>query len=254
MPAQIHSTFEPPKDRNVKIWRYMGLAKFVWMLQNKALYFSRSDLMGDPYEGHYTRITAMSEDAFVAAQMSDPMLAALDDAENVHRRNFRIILARVPEEKRNLFISCWHMNEHKSLAMWKLYANHQDLICIQSTYQILANLLPNESFVGTVRYIDYEAEYIQVTDVFQYIVHKRKSFEHERELRAVLWTPSLKQRFEAFGEGGLIVPIDLSALILNIHVSPNSDPLLENIVSGLARTYGIGARVKQSGVNSPPSY
>jgi hypothetical protein len=69
MTAQDHPTFKKPKDLDVKVWRYMNLAKFLWMLQKSALYFSRSDLMGDPFEGHYSRVTALSEDAFVAAQM-----------------------------------------------------------------------------------------------------------------------------------------------------------------------------------------
>ena len=32
------------------VWRYMGLSKFVWMIQNKALWLSRSDRMGDSWE------------------------------------------------------------------------------------------------------------------------------------------------------------------------------------------------------------
>jgi hypothetical protein len=55
MTAQDHPTFVKPPDIDVKIWRYMSLAKFLWMLQKNALYFSRSDLMGDPFEGHYSK-------------------------------------------------------------------------------------------------------------------------------------------------------------------------------------------------------
>jgi hypothetical protein len=54
----------------------MSLAKFVWLLQRSALFFSRSDLMGDPFEGHYSKVTAASEEAFVAAQMTDPLFAS----------------------------------------------------------------------------------------------------------------------------------------------------------------------------------
>jgi hypothetical protein len=82
MTAQDHPTFHKPKDIDVKIWRFMSLAKFLWMLQNGALYFSRSDLMDDPFEGHYSRVTAMSEESFVAAQMTDPIFAEM--GESVH--------------------------------------------------------------------------------------------------------------------------------------------------------------------------
>jgi hypothetical protein len=118
MTAQDHLTFKKPKDLDVKVWRYMSLAKFLWMLQKSAPYFSRSDLMGDPFEGHYSKVTALSEDAFVAAQMTEPIFAEMGEA--VHRRNFRKLIADVPREKLNLFVNCWHMNEYESLAMWKL--------------------------------------------------------------------------------------------------------------------------------------
>ncbi len=36
--------------KNGKLWRYMDFSKFVWLLQNKALWLARSDLLGDPWE------------------------------------------------------------------------------------------------------------------------------------------------------------------------------------------------------------
>jgi hypothetical protein len=65
MTTQAHPTFKKPADLKIKVWRYMSLPRFIWMLQRRALYFARSDLMGDPFEGRYSRITAMSEHAFV---------------------------------------------------------------------------------------------------------------------------------------------------------------------------------------------
>jgi len=47
MAAQAHPVFEGPPDPDVKIWRYMALSKFVWMIQKRALYFCRADLLGD---------------------------------------------------------------------------------------------------------------------------------------------------------------------------------------------------------------
>jgi hypothetical protein len=65
MAVQVHPVFTPPSDPNVRIWRYMSLAKFVWMLQTHALYFSRCDLMGDPFEGYATRPQPRYEEEFV---------------------------------------------------------------------------------------------------------------------------------------------------------------------------------------------
>jgi hypothetical protein len=53
MPYVPHFVFEPPPE-NTKIWRFMSFHKFVSMVTNGSLYFSRLDKLGDPFEGLYT--------------------------------------------------------------------------------------------------------------------------------------------------------------------------------------------------------
>src|SRR5229473_4973026 len=33
-----------------KVWRYMSFSRFLWLLQNKQLWLTRADLLGDPWE------------------------------------------------------------------------------------------------------------------------------------------------------------------------------------------------------------
>jgi hypothetical protein len=61
-----HPSFQAPANPNVSIWRYMDLTKFLWMLQEKALFFTRADFLGDPYEGHYTEVMSIVEEQYVA--------------------------------------------------------------------------------------------------------------------------------------------------------------------------------------------
>ncbi len=51
MVAEPHPEFVHPSDLKVKIWRFMSLAKFLSLLHTNSLYFSRSDKLGDPFEG-----------------------------------------------------------------------------------------------------------------------------------------------------------------------------------------------------------
>jgi hypothetical protein len=104
-----------------------------------------------------------------------------------------------------------------------------------------------------VKYIDYNRQYISVADGFTYIVHKRKSFEHERELRAVMWRP-ISENFAIKEDRGMIAPITAAELIENIFINPNADPILEEVVNGLTATYNISARVLKSNVNDGPDY
>ena len=46
-----HPCFPQPEDDSVRIWRYLDLAKFIWLLEKQQLYLSRLDSLNDPFEG-----------------------------------------------------------------------------------------------------------------------------------------------------------------------------------------------------------
>jgi hypothetical protein len=83
------------------------------------------------------------------------------------------------------------MNEYESAAMWSLYATggRDQAIAIQSTYARLEKALEQypDVHIGVVHYIDYEKDWMPEGNLMYPSVHKRKSFEHERELRAVIY-------------------------------------------------------------------
>lgn len=85
-------------------------------------------------------------------------------------------------------INCWHMNEHESAAMWKLYLKSNEGIAVQSSYNKLRDCIIDDEqvLVGMVKYLDYEAEHIDPGNILSAFVYKRKSFEHEREVRALV--------------------------------------------------------------------
>jgi hypothetical protein len=47
--------FVQPPNLDITVWRYMDFAKYVSLLANKALYFTRLDLFDDPFEDTLTR-------------------------------------------------------------------------------------------------------------------------------------------------------------------------------------------------------
>jgi len=52
---QDHPAFQEPEDRGVLIWRYIGLTKFLSLLENSAPCFARADQLGDPFEGSFPK-------------------------------------------------------------------------------------------------------------------------------------------------------------------------------------------------------
>jgi hypothetical protein len=249
-----HPAFEQPADPSISVWRYMDLSKFIWMIQRNALYFCRSDLMGDPFEGHYTKAIVDQENEYIRALESNTAFMAVPHNLDMAREVYRVSTRELPKQlKQKYFVSCWHMNEEESPAMWKLYTSQNESICIQSKYQTFANLLPAEVLLGIVKYIDYRRDSFDTKEMWSYILHKRKSFEHEREIRAVVYCNETCP-FEQVGGKGLIVPIDIAALIEKIIVSPTSQSPLTEVARGLAKKYGLTAPVIQSRVNDPPEW
>jgi hypothetical protein len=252
------TVFIQPPDQGISVWRYMDLSKFIWMIQRNALFFCRSDSLGDQFEGHYTKVIADQEEEYIKTLQANTQFAAIPAAVHpveIAREAFRLTTIELPNQlKQKYFVSCWHMNEEESPAMWKLYTSQNESMCIRSKYKTFASLLPEESLLGCVRYIDYRRESFDTKETWNYIVHKRKSFEHEREIRAVIYYDSETCRFELVGDRGLIVPINMAALIKEIIVSPTSKSPLLDVVVGLAEKYGLNAPVLRSRVNDEPAW
>src|SRR2546425_1600566 len=159
MTAQDHPSFGRPRDPSVKIWRYMNYAKFECMLQKGSLYFHRADKFDDPLEGHYTNANPSIEDMWIAHQIANFGFGAKPGSEVELRVAYRRMLDVVHADKMETFVNCWHMNERESPTMWSEYATDDSAVCIQSTFQLLRHLLPEQCFFGGVRYIDYRTDF-----------------------------------------------------------------------------------------------
>jgi hypothetical protein len=113
--------------------------------------------------------------------------------------------------------------------------------------------------LGCVQYLDYRKDLIIPSNMLNYINFKRRSFEHKRELRAVIWEREKKFSGDSVSNDrgetvGYIVPVVIRNLVAEVLVSPDSDRILLEVVQGLCDRYGLPLRVTKSGVNAPPAY
>jgi hypothetical protein len=150
------------------------------------------------------------------------------------------------------------MNEHESAAMWKLYSSSNEAVCIQSTYRRLRLCLPECVMIGEINYINYEINAFPVDNGFYPITHKRSSFSHERELRAIFWELSgepgaaaYKPQIEA---GGLAVKVNLSALVERVRVSPTAPSWFSDLVRAMTKRCGYDFPVNQSALAETPLF
>jgi len=236
------NTFYYDLPAETKIWRYMDFAKLVSLFEHSSLYFPRSDCFEDQYEGTFPQTNI---------QVIHDLEASVDTRGALEWYNF------VDWLRTWTYISCWHVNNKESYAMWKLYARTNEAIAVQSTVGRLRKTMPDNAFIGVVRYMDYDTEIIQRSDRFSPFLHKRSSFEHEKELR-VLFQNSPPGGFHATetrteGPLGIPVPVNLDELIDTIYVAPLADAWFSDLVTKIAHRYGLKCKVRPSGLDAPPA-
>lgn len=225
-----HLSLRTPAGK-ARLWRYLDLSEFLWLLFARALYFACLTEFDDKWEG---KLTAATVEALKHAVYIPHIMQSQEETSEERA----LLLLRKSMRATQLIygISCWHLNDVESVAMWKLYTHGKDGVAIQTTVSRLKDCLSHEPrtiFIGEVNYDDHEAcDPATVTDMsslrrqyFQPLATKRRSFRHESEVRVILERMRGKGRDEFNGlldsKSGESISVDLPTLIERIVVAPD---------------------------------
>ncbi len=240
----------------------MDLVKFISLLSRESLYFSCPSEFHDPYEGFIPRAwllpLAKNSEVIINGienlkdEISDtPVFEGLSkDLDDVIINCNNSIADKINRLNSKFGVSCWHKSDYESEAMWKLYSNSGQGIAIESTIgQLKASIASEESLeVVHVRYLaeDNPGDYDETMNTLAW---KRKSFEHEKELRAIV---TLNEK----GKGKL-VKCDLEKLINQIHIHPEALPHFKEVIQYACswnQNLGIDKPIIQSTLLHKPDY
>ncbi|MCH8862872.1 MAG: DUF2971 domain-containing protein [Proteobacteria bacterium] len=238
------------------------------MLENKALYFSRASHLteDDPYEGLYPQGQV---EAIIRGWAEE---IAKDDA---HSRSIQEIEADLRDQdlpqfssnwlQANFLVNGWYLGQQESMAMWRLYAADLQGVVIVSTYKRLRKAFTEDHpgvHIGMVRYDDGARP---AGNAFYPITYKRKAFEHEQELRAVVWTIGRyrlsDEAEETFAEieiadeaPGADINVDLEMLIQEIRTPPGCPAWFHSAIVAVVNRYndahGLSISVSRSELES----
>jgi hypothetical protein len=267
---EAHPIFVQPNSEDVRVWRYMDFTKFVSFIESQCLYFTRADKLDDPFEGSLPIKTVESRNRVNRRVLRHPdfpkgfidtylnQIATTGEINKCWRKFYAI--------------NCWHMNEHESAAMWKLYLKSNEGIAVQSIYRDLRESIIDDEkvYIGMVKYIDYEKESIShyydtpsvndcIFNGFSPFVHKRKSFEHEQEVRALIEKPPTTSE-EKIGyyqdtiAHGIKVRVNVERLVEKIYIAPSAPNWLSDLVKSIAKKYGFKFEIVQSKLNESPVF
>ena len=230
----------PQLKENEKVWRYISMAKFINLITTRSLYFSRLDLLEDPFEGSYPLINSN-------------LIYSTDTEKNQKRLNENIII------RKSIYINCWRYGDYESEAMWKLYCPNNDGIAIQTTYKKLVDSINHKSvFMGAITYLNYESESFQKGNILYPPMHKRKAFEHENEVRIIkvdtrYWNEKSRVSLEPPLEG-LVEKWDLMKHCDALYVNPYASKWYYDTVKNLLTELKVNLELNWSKLKSSPVY
>ena len=243
-------------DKNTVIWRFMDFTKFISLISTSSLFFTRADRFEDPFEGakglkkNKAKWDKFYLDFFEEAHRNLPDGVETKLTDKQIKIESKRVLSEMEhggiESLKRTLVNCWHENEFESEAMWKLYTkNMSEGIAIRTTYdRLYRSLNKNPSIdIGRVNYIDYSEKFTGVNESFWY---KRKSFEHEKEVRAIF--VDYKEDYD-FGKP---IKINLNTLIENIYVSPTAQNWFLDVVKETMKKYDLKKKINHSNLKAEP--
>lgn len=130
--------------------------------------------LGDPHEGSFGSFNIENRREIYG-----------DDFTSMERL-FRHAFPRMPH---HTYISCWHLGERESMAMWEIYAARGRGLAVRTTMSRLVQALSYDegSVVGsTVSYVDKSETYIPEGNLFSSFVQKHDAYEYENEFRLMI--------------------------------------------------------------------
>ncbi|MCY3820882.1 MAG: hypothetical protein OXH52_16230 [Gammaproteobacteria bacterium] len=249
-----------PNDQDLRIWRYVDLPRLIDFLETRSLHFARVDTLGDPYEGTVTRLNVVAREAQLAVMARDAPPQAGVSAESL-RQSFASATTML---RGTGYVSCWHAGETESAAMWQLYGTTTGTVVLQSTYDRLRRILPDDTrvggvpttvYLGMVQYKDYSSvrDWIPGGNVMYPLMHKRLEFQHEREVRAFIWNTNILDR-PGDGPRGLRVGIEIDDLVETIRVQPTTPTWIRQAIERLLARYNLRFEVRPSQIDTPPMF
>jgi len=267
-----HPTFSEP-DPNAIVWRYIDFPKLVSLLDRKALFFVKASKLIDPFEGTLPEFNKISRPSVYAGYKDkfpdDESFNKFIDSVHDLEQTFKLL-------KPTTLINSWYINEYESAAMWDLYSHRNTGIAIQSNFKNLSESFKDNKddvvWIGKVNYIDFNKEWMNEWNVSEAFIIKRKSFEHEHELRAITCLPEigfgdpilsesdkLRERISPVPkrkldpaqliDSGKYVHVNLDILIEQVYVSPLAKPWFIEVVKSILAKFNISEEKKLSDRN-----
>ena len=249
-----------PENPDVKIRRYMTLGRLIYLLEEEKLWFSRMDKMNDDHEGAISEFNIEIRRAQYWDQLAKiPWALGKSPSEEKYLETMSKMHLG---SRKCTFANCWQMSDYEDFNMWRSYVGERsDGVMIEPTFRNLilsfVHVFEHPIVCGKIIYEDRSVQPIDDSNMYKIFLSKRKEFESERELRALLWLSPYKNGildYDKYDEvSGIEVPVNLKQLVNNIVVSPFSSNTMYEEVQRLTQAKGL-SDPKRSSLSVKPNF
>ncbi len=206
------------------IWHYMSIEHFLYLLNNRLLYFSRVDHLDDKAE----------------------VLVSEIEKQYWNNRYTIDIDQWVSLWRKRVFINCWIKSETELSTMWLAYASQGKGVAIKTTVDKLRSSYKGEKAICIldVNYIDYKKQTVQPAgeriNTYRFFSTKRIYYEPEHEIRLIYNPPTIEE-MDSFQ-----IPVDINTLIEEVRIGPNATDDVYHAIDDLVKLKGCTFQVLQS--------
>ena len=173
---------------DLRIWHYMDFWKIENLINERCLYFRRSDKLDDDMEGKYAEanrdyMTAMYERFLKAYPIQD---------NHEHRATGNEAFRHA------VFINCWHLNRVESAVMWERFTRNENPVVLRTTvrrlFKAVSQLNPKTGKLElkvVASKVSYAPQTVPRPEWSHYgpFFYKDTRFMDERELRLIVHPP-----------------------------------------------------------------
>jgi hypothetical protein len=225
------------------VWRYLSFSRFLWLLQKKQLWLSRTDRLGDPWE---IALAGRQLEHVISRHPIASFPSPDVNPETAMERSERIIKMW----RRQTFVNCWSASDHESHALWRIYCRSPEGVALQTT---LVKLKESVGDLPVYR-VTYEVpdSIKQTPSRADLVAKKRPMFAYEQEVRVVRFVDE-EGAAESLGQG---LAWDPEEIVESIRVHPEADDSFMETVTAAVEHYApaLKGRVARSAMDEPPPF
>ncbi|MFI2743376.1 hypothetical protein ACG2LH_11600 [Zhouia sp. PK063] len=231
----MNASPKKPSDETI-IWRYMGLDKFLDLLINDTITFTKATIASDKNEIKW-------------------ILKNLEETDE-YKTHSEGAIKHIEKLRDTSYISCWTMKERESRPLWATYLdNSKQGVAIKTTVKKLINSIVWDDFDPSYQIVDYRDDFVfeELQSLNIAINTKNPAYLEESEVRFHIFCDDnhlpdrpefegikniVERKLTKRSENGktLKFDINLNSLVSNIMISPycsswqrkNIEKLIEN--------------------------